>query len=52
MYKEMGLEEKYTDYEQKSFDEILAFKEQVLKAKLPWATRRATLESTPRRLAR
>lgn len=35
----MGLEEKYTDYEQKSFDEILAFKDQVVKANLPWATR-------------
>lgn len=36
IYKEVGLERKYTDYETKSFQDILAFKNQVQEANVPW----------------
>lgn len=36
IYKEIGLEQKYTDYETKSFNDIQAFKTQVLEANVPW----------------
>lgn len=36
IYKEIGLEQKYTDYESKSFNDILAFKHQVSETNVPW----------------
>ena len=36
IYKEIGLEKKYTDYESKSFNDILAFKHQVSETNVPW----------------
>ncbi|CAK9022007.1 unnamed protein product [Durusdinium trenchii] len=36
IYKAVGLEEKYQNYETKSFNDILAFKSKVTQANLPW----------------
>jgi len=36
MYKELKLEEKYQAYEQKSFDDIMAWKPKIEAANLPW----------------
>lgn len=36
MYKELQLEKKYQEYEQKSFDEIMAWKPKIEAANLPW----------------
>jgi len=37
MYKDLKLEELYKEYEQKSYDEIMAMKKETEKSKLPWS---------------
>ncbi|CAJ1419377.1 unnamed protein product [Effrenium voratum] len=36
IYEEIGLQKKYEDYEQKSFQDIMAYQSQVVEAGLPW----------------
>ena len=36
IYRDIGLEEKYKDYEAKSFEEIMAFQKQIEEVGLPW----------------